>query len=99
MGANKKIEDLADVRRHGFQLGIRCWCGHHGTLDIDETLRWFHCHQWSTSSFACRRHFRCSRCRRKGRVRLGLSADLPVDHGRYPRDQAGWADLVKQLRG
>lgn len=100
MGANKKIETLGDIARHGFQLGIRCRCGHHGTIDIDQTLRWFACHCWPTGIYQCTRHFRCTRCQRKGRIaRIGLSSDCPVDHGRYPRDDAGWMRLVKRLRG
>lgn len=100
MGANKKIEDLGDVARHGFQLGIRCACGHVGTIDIHQTLRWFACHQWSTGEYASRKRFRCTRCRKRGRVvRIGVSADVPVDHGRFPRDEAGWQRLVKRLRG
>lgn len=106
MGANKKIITLADVKRHGFQLGIRCQCGHHGTVDIDKTLRWFACHCWTTMIPQAHRHFRCLACARHGvrkhdrmPIRIGLSADLPADLCRFPASEDGWKDLVRRLRG
>jgi hypothetical protein len=99
MGANKKIEVLSDVSRHGFELGIGCYCGHRSTLHAVNTVRYFQCRCWSTRAFQCLRHFRCTRCGRKGRVRIGLSAGVPVDHGVYPRSEDGWKALVKRLRG
>lgn len=99
MGANKKVEDLSDIARHGFELGVRCWCGHKATLSIGDTVRYFHCRQWPTSTFQCRRHFRCSKCGRKGQVRVGVSAGLVTDHGVYPRREEDWKRLVRRLRG
>lgn len=100
MGANKKIIDLGDIARHGFQLGIECRCGHKGTIDVHATTRWFLCHGWSTGVHESARHFWCSACKRKGRIhRIGLSADTPADHGRFPATEEGWKRLVKRLRG
>jgi hypothetical protein len=100
MGANKKVETLEDVVRHKFELGIRCWCGHVGTISARDTVRWFVCHGWDTRVSMVGRHLWCSGCRRRRpSVRIGISAGTPVDWGRYPRDEDGWKQLVKRLRG
>lgn len=104
MGANKPVLDIMDVKRHGFELGVQCWCGHSATLDAEQVWRWFLCHGWDTGAHACTKHFRCLACWRRGEkrrlpIRIGLGGGVPVDHGRFPKNPEGWKALVRRLRG
>lgn len=78
MGANVKIERLSDVVRKGWQLGVRCPCGHKATLDARALLRLYDQRGWDTRIAFVHEHLPCSRCGRRV-ARVGISGDIGND--------------------
>ena len=99
MGANIKIETLLDVVAQKWNLRVECKCGHVGVVDARLTWRWYGCHCWPDHMSRIGEHLWCSRCRGGRPVRIGITGERPNAPSRFPKDEAGWARLVRGLRG
>lgn len=97
MSANFRPETLSDLVRRGGNVSAKCGCGHRGVLDGKQLPRFFAVRLWNGRMHMIGDRLRCTRCGAR-QPRIGLTGDAPTSTF-GPRDERGWKQLVRRLRG
>lgn len=83
---SKRLDKISDYRRHGFNLQVRCSCGHKATIDAGALTEKLHKQRRSLMMMFVEPMLRCSKCGRKD-VTYGPTWKESVQPG--GEDQAG----------
>ncbi len=96
MSSNFRAETLLELTARG-NVAVTCCCGHRGVLEGRKLARYYLVHMWDGRLHMVGDRLRCTRCRARS-PSIRLTADEPTsDFG--PRDERGWKQLVRRLRG
>lgn len=105
--ASYKIETINHLHRHGYNMRLRCPCGHDVSLSVEQLLARIKGTKvgWKLDDIAA--NARCSACKRRG---VPWTVALPPDGPLAPLgvDAVAWANarddrerkrLIRQARG
>jgi len=68
---SKRLDNVSDYRRHGFELNVQCaTCGHAKRHDPETIMAICNARGWSKSMMLLERRFKCTRCNSRD-VRCG----------------------------